>query len=82
MTEHEKEIIRLSKISRFADIDLREILNAISLARRQTNDEASYEDVATQAIANLPDGISSFERGVVSGIVLAQMTSPHQSKRW
>jgi hypothetical protein len=74
MTDYKNKIIGLSKSSRFADIDLEAISKAISLALRQVSDKTSYEDVVTQAIANLPDGITSFERGFVSGIVLAQMT--------
>lgn len=48
--------------------------NAIALARRQVSDKSLYEDMVAHAIANLPNGISAFERGVVSGLVLAQMT--------
>jgi len=65
--------IRLSEISRFPDVDLDAIIKAIELARQEVSDESSYEDVVAQAIANLPDGITSFQRGVVSGIVLAQL---------
>ena len=75
MTDYEKNRISLSKVSRFPDIDLEVITKAVALARRQVFDKSSYEDLVTQAIANLPDGITSFERGVVSGIILAQMTN-------
>lgn len=73
MTDNESNKIRLSKVSRFPDIELEAITEAIELARQQVADKASYEDIVTQAIANLPDGITSFERRVVSGLVLAEM---------
>lgn len=79
MTDYENKKIGLSKVSRLIDVDLESVLKAISLAHHQVNDKTSYEDVVTQAIANLPDGLSSFERGVVSGIVLAQMADTPSS---
>jgi hypothetical protein len=79
MTEHDNKKISLGNISRFPDIDLSAISKAISLARSQVSDKSSYEDVVTQAIANLPGEISSFERGVISGIVLVQITLPPHS---
>jgi hypothetical protein len=81
MRDYEKNIIRLSKVSRFPDIDVEALSKAVALARRQVFDETSYEDLVTQAISNLPEGITSFERGVVSGIVLAQMTNRRSSER-
>ena len=73
MTDFDNNKIRLSKVSPFPDIDMDAIAKAIELAREQVTDKTSYEDLVIQAISNLPDGISSFERGVVSGIVLAQL---------
>ena len=70
MTGSDSKILRLSKHSGFPDVDLQAIEAAIALARQQVTGVFSYEEIVVQAIANLPDGISSFERGVVSGIVL------------
>ena len=73
MTDDHGRRMELSKISNYPDIDLGQMLRAISLARATLPEHSTYEDVVAQAIANLPDGAGSFERGVVSGLVLAQI---------
>ena len=78
MTDHQKYLLALGEISRFPDIDLRSILDAIASARAQVLGDASLEAIVARAVANLPEGVSSFERGVVSGIVLAQKAGPRQ----
>jgi hypothetical protein len=54
-----------------------QITRAISLARAHLPQKSSFEDIVSQAIAYLPAGTSSFERGVVSGMVLFLMRGLH-----
>lgn len=73
MADDQGRRVALSKLSNYPDIDLDKMLRAISLARAPLPKNSSYEDIVSEATAYLHNGATSFERGVISGIILAQL---------